>query len=216
MKFLNYITENEIDIKRRDDVVKILKQDCRPFLEFCNLHKVVFGRETRSKDYPPDHAYVKKYPRHDRKPVDTPSILSSLIDDLFYHKFGWRVRSSGVFTTPRSLLDGIGMQLCFIIGNFNFVTSPKVSDLYLILGDISRKVFFHHSNDIEAIFSQINQEQAIAIANEFKKLYLNTFTEKTIPNETKHGKEVVFDCHSYYLIKPWTFESPEDLKLLFN
>jgi hypothetical protein len=211
MKFLNYITENEIDIKRRDDVVKILKQDCRPFLEFCNWHKIVFARETRNKDYPPDHAYVKKYSRTDRVPVDTPAVLSTMIDDLFYHKFGWKVRSSGVFTTPTSFIDGIGDQLCFIIGNFSFVTSPKVSDLYLTLGELSRKIF----PKSEVLFSQINHEQAEAIAYEFEKQYLKTFTEKTIPNTVKnHRKEVVFDCHSYYLVKQWTFEGSEDFKKL--
>jgi hypothetical protein len=222
MKFLKYINENWDSMEaviKRDDVVKILKQDCGPFLEFCKYNKIVFSRITPygSTIYPGNQNYIKKYPHQNRQPTDTPPILSTMIDDLFYRKFGWKVRSSGVFTSPNSFIDGIADQLCFIIGNFSFVTSPKVSDLYVILGELSRRIYIQNKiPEIERpLFKQITHDHAAAITYAFEKQYLNTFTDTKLSNEVKnHHKEVVFDCHSYYLVKSWTFETPEDFKLL--
>lgn len=75
---------------------------------------------------------MEKNTRKNRKPKDTPSSISKMMDDAFEKKLGLRLRSQGVFG-----ISSVGVTLHYgypwiliPIGNFDFYWSPDVDDLW--------------------------------------------------------------------------------------
>ena len=104
-----------------------------------------------------------------------------ILDELFEKKFGWKPRSGGVFCTgSEATASGYGdAYIFFPIGDFEFLWSPKIHDLYdhvttrKPVGSIFMKDFYN-----ETVDKYINSGMATAIAS---------------------GHEIMVRCNSYYL-----------------
>ena len=178
MKFLNYLTEDETAKKA---MVDMIKRDCRPFLEtirpIIGTGKCFVRRIRGSVPF-----IVKKAARTDRKPLDTDIETHMAFDAAFKDKFGWKARSEGVFTFPAEhyLNAYHGQNIFYPIGEFKFIYSPKVSDLYVALLD----------DDPE----------------ENVKEFLSSYTNKNLLRAFKSKKdknlhcEVMFKCAHYYVV----------------
>uniref|UniRef100_A0A6M3IR11 Uncharacterized protein n=2 Tax=viral metagenome TaxID=1070528 RepID=A0A6M3IR11_9ZZZZ len=87
--------------------------------------------------------------RIDRNPKDMPVDIHNDFDFLFRKKFGWKARSEGIFATSKyNDADNYG-SFCYIfipIGNFKFIWSKKVNDLYSKVND-SILVHIHDDDD---------------------------------------------------------------------
>ena len=136
MRLANYIL-NEENISTGEELVKVLMRDCAPFvsdLAIDNFANFLYRGSQKSFS---GIISNKNKPRKDRKPRDTPMELHLRFDKLFQRKFGWKVRSSGVFATPDIYsVEEYGIfYLFFPIGKYRYVWSPEISDLYGYLSE---------------------------------------------------------------------------------
>jgi len=128
MKIQEIITESED--YTAEDIAKMLRQDCAPFLSAINndLYKY---RMWRGANIPPTRI-ARFTTRKDRDPVDMPEVVSKAIDDYFQETTGIRWRSTSVFASGNGTAAAYyGNLFClFPIGQFHYCWSPRVSDLF--------------------------------------------------------------------------------------
>ena len=147
MRLQQYINEGNQEISESQFMEEIQK-NCKPF--FKDLGSVSFspiyrGMKNKGK-------YFKSGVRKDRRPLDTPPILTKYIDNLFYKKFGWRPRTTGLFTTnDRGNAASFGSYIYRIypVGNYKILYHKNISDLYEF-ADISifKDEYKNHPYDI--------------------------------------------------------------------
>ena len=124
----------------------------------------------------------------ERAPVNTPQVLHDQVNNTFESQFGWKIRN-GVFCYGFTSLEkipedlGYGTQyLCFPIGGFEFVYSPKYFDLC---------GYFHELN------YQISE-------NEISELIFKNETLEGAIDSNKHrnglSNEISVKAEAYYLI----------------
>ena len=185
MRLQRFINEGER--LPAEEVAKILKKECKPFL-----------RETKSaKDFMWRGLQVglqvsdieKKVVRRGRLPSDTPMWLHKLLDELFEDNFGWKSRSNSAFATGfRQQSMKYGMPFLFFpIGKYNYVWSPDIEDLY------------EHLN-IRKFREELTPEQ---ITEEWlEENIISEYIEKDLVKVVKKQlrNEVMFNCKKYYLL----------------
>ena len=207
-----------IEGKEKDIILK-LKRDCKPFLD--QLHDRFLYRGTGKPVID-----IRKYkPRKNRRPRDISILVHTIFDKLFKEKFGWKARSEGVFTTGDQVLASrYGKDtLFFPIGQFKYLWSPKVDDLYAkIPGNEFPfsiiKTALYTDEDItvdkylKRLFNKNRTEFTTNLSyKKFKKLiidktterikpYINDFTNTNLSQGIKSGHEIAFLCSSYYVV----------------
>jgi len=175
------------------DVVPLLKKKCAPFLKEVNKRNMFIWRGVDRKIKGP---IERKVTRKNRKPSDTSQWAHERLDELFQEKFGWKVRSQGVFTTPSGNTAaaygssfGGGDCIFFPIGKYRYVWSPHVHDLWPhILMKLSLKTFTSAEGERGEI-------------KELRKM-VASYTDKGLRKAIAHHvvPEIVFDCKEYYLV----------------
>jgi hypothetical protein len=194
MRLQRYINEAEYTLWW-DILIKNIKKNCKPYINALKLfsdNNVFYrGYETGSNR----NVFIKKTPRKDRKPMNTSIELHNMLDDIFEKKFGWRVRSEGVFTSG-NMGDTFGYgdeYVFFPIGKFKYVFSPNVNDLFV---------------DMEHIFSEYEDSHDINYlkSHEYKRDALEEFIDKNYVQNKNLNKalvcrEIVWKCKEYYLVR---------------
>lgn len=194
MRLVNFLNE---EAKSSDKVIKILKKDCKKFInEF--LHKapvvvtrIIFGDKWETIKI---LGIVKFTSRTDRIPKDLPQQWHDYFDRQLKHIFGWKPRSEGVFTyVSKSTNEKSYWRdrtfFFFPIGNYKYVWSPKVSDLYLSYED--------------------NFGEDVDIAEELVKTYQDIRGWEAV-----NKSEVMFKCSSYYMVDLWYLEALKEAKII--
>ena len=132
MRLNNYLTEiKDTPLKLAltteegvDELVAMIKRDCAPFLKEC-------GGRLAYRKMNKEGAVGIKDVRKRRKPRDTSIILHSIMNKWFKGKFGWNVRSEGLFCNGIKAIEfGGDAVVIFPIGNIQYVWSDKTDDLY--------------------------------------------------------------------------------------
>lgn len=185
MRLQQYINEEKTEDLQA--FVNMIKSDCKPFLrEMKKANRFLFRGYDAEDSYGSDKTniiYYKKKPRKDRKPKDMYPNTHKKLDDLFNEKFGWRARSNGVFCTgDRGTAAAYGSShIVFPIGQFRFVWSPKIGDLYTeIRKHISSRPGKSSVPDLEKI--------------------VDTYTDKDLAKAIKQMHEISLKCKEYYLV----------------
>ena len=181
MRLKHHLTEEEIS--DQIDLSAIIK-DCKPFIrQLKGAHNLLL-RGTNKRN----PGMLKVKPRQDRHPMSTPYTIQNLLDEYFKAKFGWAPRSSGVFVSG-SLLTALfygPVNSVWPIGNFKFVWSPVVSDLF---AELSNKKWSHWLT---------NPDELKAIVD----TYTNKNLSKAINNTVGvQGTEIMIGCKEYYMVK---------------
>ncbi|MFW6129888.1 MAG: hypothetical protein ACOC56_01815, partial [Atribacterota bacterium] len=122
-------------------------------------------------------------PRTNRIPRNTSLLVHDILDEKFKKKFGWKARSEGVFVVGNASEAGTYSMgevfLFFPAGNYKYIWSPTINDLYL------------YSDFI------------ITMPEKFDKI-LESYTDKDLKkymnNQTFYCKEIMFKCNEYYLV----------------
>jgi len=186
MRLQKYILNEEYDTI--ESVATMIKKDCKPYLSILRKTCGMLYRGTL-KNVPSDAEssngvyYFKKKPRMDRKPVDMPPLTHQTLDKLFYEKFGWKPRSEGVFVTgDRGTAAGYGKSFLFFpIGDFKYVWSPKVPDLWTwIRSHLSQRKDMSERPDLPGI--------------------VDTYTNKNLQKCIELEYEVAIKCKEYYMV----------------
>ncbi len=164
--------------------------------------------------------------RKNRKPKDTPQKVHELLDLLFFKKFGWKVRSEGVFTNPYAnfvLPYGNYKYVFFPIGKYRYVWSSRVEDLFAQM--YRRKLT---PDKADHLYSEVfgNDEVLLPTSKEahfeemekYKKWFkdptgwfaevlkrsdeiINTYQDDNMSMALAHRMEVTFNCKKYYLVE---------------
>lgn len=114
------------DTITEDNIIELIKRDCKPWLG--KAKELVYRGMQKKVDAP-----FKQEVRADRQPRNTDGELHKAMDDWFNDNFGFRARSAAVFVTgdfddAKSYGQAYAI---FPIGDFKFVWSPNVGDLYM-------------------------------------------------------------------------------------
>lgn len=186
--------------KQRSLVEELSK--CQPFLNATgsSLYRgVELSTEamyyTDEIDGVPIKWYISKSNKN-RLPTDTPHYIHNAADRYFQNAFGWKARSAGVFAT-----GAIGnahqygaAHLMFPIGNFKFIWSPNVEDLY------------HHYRGIVVAFERLERQEGISFGEDdilrtFEdKLHEAKYQDDNLPAAIKSRNEIMIDCDEYILV----------------
>jgi len=150
MRLNKYINEIYQRDKKIEPIYKLIDKNCAPFLkEIKNVRMFLYRGSEENIDR------IKRIkPRKDRRPKDMPEELHETFDDLFHKKFGWYVRSEGVFVTGDKVLSASygTPYLFFPIGKYKYVWSSKIMDLYT---EIENEEYF---GDAESWYSEWESE----------------------------------------------------------
>lgn len=200
---------------------EILKKDCKPFLS--QIRKKPLWRGMYQK---PD-SYDIRVPRQDRRPMNTEPELQKILDDIFKEKFGWKPRSSGVFVTgKRREAEKYGRSartICTIwpIGNFKFLWSPDVLDLYYILPPFKGakmdflflKKSYSRDTGYPRDWSKKDDPDVIEGKEILKEMIHDVYTDKNLAKAIESDYEIMLGCKKYYAAN---LELTEELAKLMN
>jgi len=123
-----YESDNPLAGLRDAELLELIKRDCQPFIK-SNVDGLMF-RGMRNKGV----GAFKQSVRADRKPKNMAPEIHTKIDDWFQTKFGIKARSETVFVTG-DFADARSYGKVYAIlpiGEFDFVWSPNVGDLFLM------------------------------------------------------------------------------------
>lgn len=151
--------------------------------------------------------------RKDRKPRDTNSELSAIIDDWFEEEFAFSARSQSAFCTGNrtfALTFGLESVAVFPVGKFSYIWTPNSQDL------IDE---FQDNKNIKQQFYVSDKNGKRVISTDAVHSYLKSlkFTNNNLPAAIKSGNEIMVDCDKYIAIKVGKVGShgritPEQLK----
>lgn len=142
MKLQKYLTEyisDKKDIMDRnedkdlDNTLTLLERDCKKFINETG------GFLYRGTNRKMGDIIRKMEARSDRKPVDTSPRVHQFADKAFKKRFGWKVRSEGLFTATKPAMTtgyGANRYLVFPIGDYKYVWSKEVYDFFIIQSNI--------------------------------------------------------------------------------
>jgi hypothetical protein len=171
------------------DLLKLIKRDCKKFLVHSKGQLALRGSAVEPTKTGKLGELEVKYDvltaRKDRKPRNMPAKTHAMLDDWFERNFQMRPRSEGIFTRGEghgSLFSTYGpMYAMFPIGDFKFIWSPKVPDLY----DKSRSIGVSDPEKFEVKMKALDwQTDDLHGALTAKK-----------------RSEVVFLCDRYYMVE---------------
>lgn len=173
MSRLQKVFEERLDnASDEENLIRLIYKNCQPYLKQALKDKRYPLFIFSGRNYKGD--WFKGKVRTDRRPTDTNLELHNDLNKEFVKKFGYPVRSASIFCSgDQGVAESYGdSYFIFPIGNFKFVWSPDISDLFLHIRDEyganSRNIngihtamtdeFFRHSNDIEDEFAKYHDE----------------------------------------------------------
>ena len=191
----NSTNDPDYTLENWNMIIKELESKCGPFLgELKRSGSFPVFRGTQTKQPTNIKNLYHKITRKDRRPKDTPSDTQKSLDELFYEYFEIEPRKNGVFTTKNygvasgySDIHRDGSEIFFPIGEYKYIWSEQVDDLYSALEDIADE--FPEELDRFSI-----GETDIDI---FRDL-ISTYEMDSI--ELAERQEITFLCDEYYLI----------------
>jgi hypothetical protein len=198
MRLLSYINEEDYSDSYSDDVVPTIKKDCKYYLDILKMYGdgKVFYRGYKGND-----DFLRRTPRNDRKPLSTNRKIHDILDDVFKKRFGWKVRSEGVFTSSNKYVGYYGKPYLFFPAgkNIKFVFSPIIQDLYTDLNDYFREIpQLTDGNDVRYF---LNNNDYRTIIKVIEKLVNDEYYQNEKFNQALVNDEVVWKCDYYYLVK---------------
>ena len=180
MRLQQYLTESQ---QTPEEIIDILHKDCSDYFKYIRYGVKSFRGSVSG---PP--VWAKKTPRKNREPLNTDKDTHKLLDNAFKKKFGWKVRSEGVFATAHfDQAEDYGDPYYFFPSNgFKMVYSSDINDLYMYTGKKD-----HIISTYGGMESYIDQR----IIPSYKQ-----GGPKDINKALQTFNEVIFKCKFYYLV----------------
>jgi hypothetical protein len=178
----------EISASPVTKIAQLLKRDCRYYLE---ENPDPIGKFPLYRGLGPTSKLFLKKEVHltNRIPKDIPMSVHTILNDKFEHKFEYPYRN-GLFATGAeeialtySKVNGVS-YIIFPIGDFSFIWSPTIYDLYSELDGFSADEF-----DDEAEY----REQIDKIVNSYK--------DEALLTAIQSSREIMIWCEAYYAIR---------------
>lgn len=176
-------------------VINLLKTGAQPFLRqnsgplWRGIHLEPSAYTVEQFDDGSQITWALLKQRTNRGPLTSDAEIHKAADDWFEEKFGWRARSTGTFVTGRKTeAASYGRtHLIYPLGEFNFVWSPIIHDLY------------------SSSWSRLTKDDSKLTADKAKKLVASILDNGEYQNSDLHaavrrGHEIMLDCKSYIAI----------------
>ena len=212
-------TSDETNI---ENTAEFLIQNCKPFIQAMN-YNVADNRLCRGLkveyiqrvNYPDAELFVIPGHIKGRQPVDTPPIIHNSLNKLFVKKFGVPFRD-GIFTSPLvSVAWNYGNMAGWVlpIGNFKFLWSPVIRDLYATYINMVKDAgVYSHTSDADKIekmkiFNDTFAQKIIDIGN-----YKSTDLPAAIPSHN----EIMIYCNKCYVLRADGENQNTNLAILKN
>jgi hypothetical protein len=162
------------------EAISFIRKNCKPFLKSVGYKNHKMFRGTDGGDAA--EMFIGT-PRKKRLPSDMDRGDQKLFDKAFYKVFGWHPRSEGLFVTGNySSANRYGpIYQIFPIGNFKFIYSKDVEDLYE-----------EYNDDFSGYKKEIDDDRPAFI----KKHYTDQYLKQGI----KAGVEITLLCEKYLAI----------------
>jgi len=194
MRLVEYIDRNELKYSIMEKIIK----DCKEFLEILVNMREVSEHSAKISDtyvlwrgsFHTVNDIEKIIPRINRRPADTALWLHDKWDNMFEKKFGWKVRSEGVFASSKyHFAMGFGNEafLFFPFDGYKFLWSLKVDDL---TGQVGTGKFGQEEDEISNNYITKKSEEL-----------LKSYRKSNLPEAIKSGNEIAFKCSAYYLVE---------------
>jgi len=195
--------EDDDDEDRILTLAELIKQDCKKFLKERSKDKLIYRGMSRSirpsgqvmigsSTVP----YYEKVVRNDRTPVSMPGRVHNMLDDWFYRKFHMFARSSTMFCYGEGAIKAASqygkIHAVFPIGNFQYIWSKKVHDLFNLL-------------DSKQIIDNPHEEDVVDLLNSLG------YKSDDLKGAMSSSAEIMIKCYSYYAIPA---EKPEQIRLI--
>ena len=200
MRLIRYINEQTPPVKKAatslelGQVIDTIRKECKPFLKevgpLVDHNSPIF----RGIKNPPRIWTIMKGTRgSDRTPKFTAKEIFEIFDKAFADKFGWWVRSKGVFTGDKGTADGYGDPNLFIpMGNYKYVWA---SDYAKVWSNLTRPNKFAALTDEEKRTWLTHIEGK---AKEAVKVYKNTGLKSAVKGHFFY--EAVFQVKKYIVV----------------
>ena len=146
--------------------------------------------------------FQKFKPRIDRKPKDTPQQIHDQLNYLYKKKFGWNVRSEGVFlstSSTQSLMFAKQSFIFFPIGKYKYVYNNDIDDVTQHIEDVNILSFLHKDWFVNLGIEQDTIDRVLTDIvyssdnNNLKNIHVGS------------GTEISFKCKEYYLVNTSIF-----------
>jgi len=209
---------NRIDESVREEtfvlmMTSILK-DCKPFIKELTSHSYVrFLYSGRKRDTD----WFEGYVRSERKPRDLYIDIHEDFDKEFQKQFGYPARSNSLFCSgsqSQAYEYGISYMI-FPQGNYKFLWSPEVIDLYLYLDKNTNHNGVKHDNGLwDFIHASVGWVQKdndksdadIAELTDISyHIYIRDAVKKYRSNDLSlaltSGNEIMLNCTKYYTVR---------------
>ena len=184
MKSKSFILEDAQD--KIEEYVGLIKRDCMGFIRQANGQYLYRGLGTASDEF-----LSKSIRLTGRMPKDVPSLLHYTINEYFINNFGAPFRNAMFCSGSQHLADFYGnIYGVFPIGNFDFVWSPEVDDLYMEWDEVE-----HDEHDV----------MVDNLMDEVAQTYKNDNLEQAI----KSNNEIMVRTRDYYAIKNEIIQDPK-------
>jgi len=175
-KLLEYDTD-KIRQEHANKFYNFIKNNCQEIIKESKNIPVYRGMRPPSGSSPPGSIMT---PKSNRKPRTTHPKVQIILDDLFYKKFGWFPRKTGVFGTGLARMAGVfgNIYRIYPTDNYKYLWSPEVSDLFDVL-EYDEGGYINKSG-----------------LKDLKKI-INSYQENNLPLAIQSGHEIMFSCDKY-------------------
>jgi len=193
-----------------------IRQDCQPFLKAAGSekmslyrgikgvrigHEPAWGPGTRESIGP---AGIKRARLEGRDPTDMDKYWHDRLNVYFTQKFGAPYRNAVFCTGDFHVAGEYGTpSMIFPVGDFEFIWSPKVSDLYTEIED--RELNFDPAEIQPDSYDNRKEykEDVKKYKDDTKSLFKNemkAYTNKNLQKAIKSKYEIMLRCKEYYFI----------------
>lgn len=196
MKAKRYIAEA---IAGDREILDFVKKQCSKYLAESKGNTLWRAIPRRINKYEVVQSHISN-----RAPMNVPLEFHHYLNSIFEEKFGWPVRNGTFSYSDKEKTYFYGQPYMFFpIGDYKFVWSPNVSDLFGALYSFIPKEYFEHSSSM-GVWWKKKPEEAKKVA----RTLLITYTDKNLVEAIKHrvhlvrdeGCEISFKCGNYVLV----------------
>lgn len=173
--------------------VEAITRDCKQFLKQMEGRLALRGTRSSANNGLANQYLFKRSVRDDRKGMNTRPELQAEYDRWFNQHFGVKPRSAGIFTTgsAKEAKSYGTVYAVFPIGEFKYIWSPKVDDL-----------FFDNKKD--------------TVADAFAFLDQAEYQDTDLAAGLDSGNELIIVCKEYYSVLCHTPELRADLLMMLG
>lgn len=204
-------------LQKQEKVAKFIHANCKPYLRALSgvplSNTFNLWRGSKLGEYEPGDV-VKT--RKNRNPLDSSAEFHNFVDNIFLKKFKHNFRSNAVFCTGNKPdAEHYGSAYMVVpMGNFRFLWSPKIADLYSSLGD-TYDDFEDTVRDMKHMYvknkflppDKMKSVMADIMKSAEEKFLKDTqYTDKDLVAAIKKKNEVMIACDKYLMIPRYVFD----------